>query len=93
MCCEVGAPVLELVLFVRTQWASMFACLDRALTLQTVRTCTVWLYSILIHVQAMTRFAQLADDSEDVPKLHNRKYSWFRMSKFEWDQVKLLYKL
>jgi len=41
----------------------------------------------------MTCFAQLADDSEDVPTLRNRKYSWFRMSKFEWDQVKLLYKL
>jgi len=41
----------------------------------------------------MMHFAQLVDNSEDVPTLCNRKYSWFWMSKFEWDQVKLLYKL
>jgi len=41
MCREVEDPELELVLFVQTQWASMFDCLDRALTLQMVRTYMV----------------------------------------------------
>jgi hypothetical protein len=42
MCWEVDVPELELVLFVRTQWASMFVCLDRALTLQKVCTYIAW---------------------------------------------------
>jgi len=42
MCREVNVPALELMLFVRTRWASMFVCLDRALTLEPVRTHTAW---------------------------------------------------
>ena len=40
MCHEVGAPQLELVLFVQTQWSSMSLYLDRALALQKVVSFT-----------------------------------------------------
>jgi len=93
MCREVDVPELELVLFVRTRWASMFACLDRALTLQTVCTYTAWQDLLLIHGQAVTRFTQLADDSEDVPPLRKKTYDEFHLSRPEWRQLKLLHEL
>src|SRR5260221_12175689 len=43
--------------------------------------------------QAVTRFTQLADDSEDVPALRNKKYRDFRPSKDEWEQLKLLHEV
>ena len=49
MCREVDVLELELVLFVRTRWASMFMCLDRALTLQKVRTYSALQDLVLIH--------------------------------------------
>jgi len=49
--------------------------------------------TVLICLQAVTRFAQLADDSEEVPPLRNKKYSWWRLSKLEWDGLKLLHKV
>jgi len=33
--------------------------------------------TVLICLQAVTHFAQLADDSEEVPPLCNKKYSWW----------------
>jgi len=47
----------------------------------------------LIHAQAIMRFTSLADDSNAVPKLRNKKYSWFRLSKLEWDEIKLLHEV
>ena len=93
MCRKVKAPELELILYVRTRWSSMFDCLDRALTLQMVHTYRAWQGSVLIHTQAVTCFAQLADDSEEVPPLHNKKYSWWRLSKVEWDGLKLVHEV
>ena len=48
---------------------------------------------VLIHAQAITRFVQLADDSDDVPALHNKKYSQFHLSKDEWEQLNLLHEV
>jgi hypothetical protein len=48
---------------------------------------------LLIHIQAVTRFTQLADDSEDVPALRNKEYRDFRLSKDEWEQLKLLHEV
>jgi hypothetical protein len=95
MCRDVDVPELELVLFVRTRWASMFACLDRALKLQLVRTYKPWVPEdvVLIHAQAVTRFTQLADDSDHVPALRNKEYKSFQLSKHEWIQLRLLHKL
>jgi hypothetical protein len=36
------------------------------------------------------RFTKLADESDDVPKLRNKKYSDFKLSKFEWERLELL---
>jgi hypothetical protein len=46
-----------------------------------------------INIQAITRFTQLADESEDVPTLRKKKYSDFRLSKLEWDRLKLLHEV
>ena len=40
MCRESNIPEHDLVLFVRTRWASMFACLERALMLRSVCSYT-----------------------------------------------------
>jgi hypothetical protein len=40
--------------------------------------------------QAVTRFVQLADDSDDVPDLRGKKYSDYRLSKSEWDKLVLM---
>jgi hypothetical protein len=36
---------------------------------------------------------QLADDSDDVPALHNKKYHQFLLSKDKWEQLKLLHEV
>jgi hypothetical protein len=36
---------------------------------------------------------QLADDSDDVPALRNKKYRRFLLSKDEWEQLKLLHEV
>ena len=71
----------------------MYNCLDRAIALQMVRTYRPWKDSVLIHSQEVTRFAQLADDSEEVPPLCNKKYSWWQLSKVEWDGLKPVHKV
>lgn len=93
MCREVDVPELELILFIRTRWASMFACLDRALKLRNVRSYTAWKDLMLILAQAITRFTQLADESEEVPTLRNKKYSSFHLTRDEWNQLKVLHEL
>ena len=40
MCCESNIPEHDLVLFVRTRWASMFACLEQVLMLRSVCSYT-----------------------------------------------------
>ena len=47
-----------------------------------------------MHAQAVTRFTQLADASEDVPKLRaNKTYRDFYLLKFEWERLKLLHEV
>jgi hypothetical protein len=93
MCREVEVPKHKLMLFVQTRWASMSTCLDQALTLQKICTYAEQHNNILIYTQAITHFTQLADDSNEVPTLQNKTYSSFRMSKQEWDRIKLLYEV
>jgi len=50
-------------------------------------------HNLLIHVQVVIRFTQLADESEDVPALCGKKYRDFRLSKLEWEQLKVLYEV
>jgi hypothetical protein len=90
---EVNIPEHDLMLFVRTCWASMFACLEWALKLRPVCSYIVCQYIVLIHAQAIARFMQLADDSDEVPALHKKKYIQFRLSKDEWELLKLLHEV
>jgi hypothetical protein len=53
MCREVNIPEHNLMLFVRTRWASMFACLEQALKLRPVCFYIVCQYIVLIHAQAI----------------------------------------
>jgi hypothetical protein len=71
----------------------MFACLERALALQQVRTYTAIQDLVLIHTQAVTHFTQLTDDSDDVPALRNKKYHMYRLTRPEWEQLRLLHEL
>jgi len=96
MCRNSKVPELELLLFVRTRWSSLYACLDRALTLQEVPIFTQLAETenkLLICAQAVSCFTALADESEHVPKLRKKKYIDFRLSKLEWEQLKLLHEV
>lgn len=44
-------------------------------------------------MQAVTRFTQLADESDDVPTLRKKRYMDFRLLKTEWDQLKLMHEV
>jgi len=93
MCRNSKLPELELLLFVRTRWSSMYACLDRALALQEVPTFTQPKNELLICIQAVSCFTALADESKHVPKLRKKKYIDFRLSNREWEQLKLLHEV
>ncbi|KAG1875359.1 hypothetical protein C8R48DRAFT_592907, partial [Suillus tomentosus] len=38
----------------------------------------------------VNRFIQLADDSDEVPKLHGKSYSDFKLSGHEWSKLELM---
>jgi hypothetical protein len=40
--------------------------------------------------QGINHFVQLADDSEDVPKLKNKMYSDFKLSRDDWNRLTLM---
>ena len=44
-------------------------------------------------LQAVNRFIQLADISDDVPDLQKKKYMDFRLSKSEWEKMKLMHEV
>jgi hypothetical protein len=44
-------------------------------------------------LQGISRFVQLADDSEEVPKLKNKMYSDFKLSRDDWDQLSLMHEV
>jgi hypothetical protein len=71
----------------------MYACLDRAIKQQSVCISTAQQDLTLILAQAIARFTQLADDSDEVPALQNKKYRGFHLSRPEWEQLKLLHEL
>ncbi|KAJ7438162.1 ribonuclease H-like domain-containing protein [Mycena latifolia] len=71
-CVQASVPELELLLWVRTRWASLYKCLDRVLTLQ----------------KAIHLFVSLADDSDEVPDLSKDKsYRAFTLLKSEWKKI------
>jgi hypothetical protein len=77
LCKEVGLEQLELTQWVRTRWASLYKTLDCLLKLQP----------------AVTRFIQLADDSEEVPTLKGKSYADFWLGKRDWERLTLIHEV
>ncbi|KAG2348733.1 hypothetical protein BDR05DRAFT_995137 [Suillus weaverae] len=74
-CEEEGVAVCEILTWVRTCWASLFKCLECSLSL-----CLT-----------VNRFTLLADKSHEVPKLHNKSYSNFKLNQANWRKIQLVH--
>ncbi|KAJ7815702.1 hypothetical protein B0H14DRAFT_3745409 [Mycena olivaceomarginata] len=74
-CCMVSLKELELLLRVRTRWASLYKCLDRALEQR----------------KAIDQFVNSADDSEKLPSLRKKAYREYKLSRAEWDKIKMIH--
>ncbi|KAJ6616169.1 hypothetical protein B0H10DRAFT_1949372 [Mycena sp. CBHHK59/15] len=74
-CVQVGVRELELLLWVRTRWASLYKCLDRALELR----------------KAIDQFVRIADSSEEMPDLRNKEYRDYMLSRAEWDKIQIIH--
>jgi hypothetical protein len=46
----------------------------------------------LIHLQAVI-FVQQADDEDSVPTLKKKQYSDFKLSRSEWEKIKLIHEV
>ncbi|KAJ6508646.1 hypothetical protein C8R45DRAFT_968129 [Mycena sanguinolenta] len=73
-CVQVGLTPLELLLWVRTRWASLYKCLSRTLELR----------------KAIDRFVLIADSSDEVPPLRNRTYEEFKLTLPEWERLVMI---
>ncbi|KAG2035041.1 ribonuclease H-like domain-containing protein [Suillus americanus] len=80
-CTETNVPVLELVQWVCTRWASLFTCLDRLLLL----------WKVADDEQGVNRFVHLVDDSDEVPKLRKWQYADFKLTNSDWLQLSLIH--
>ncbi|KAF5370479.1 hypothetical protein D9615_009743 [Tricholomella constricta] len=76
-CQQNDVPTLQLLLWIRTRWASMYSFLDRMLTVR----------------KAINHFVQLADDSDEVPTLRGKSYSDFRLGKQDWNKLELMHEV
>ncbi|KAF5336641.1 hypothetical protein D9758_015942 [Tetrapyrgos nigripes] len=76
-CISTNNRPLELRLWIRTRWASLHDALDRVIVLE----------------KAIILFTQTADDNESVPKLKNKSYLDYRMSRVDWDHLKIVHKV
>jgi hypothetical protein len=54
---------------------------------------SLYLLDILTCFQAVNRFTQLADDSDDIPRLRGKKYSNFKLSKKDWDRLAIMHEV
>jgi DUF971 family protein len=46
-----------------------------------------------VYLQGLDRFVQLADDSEEIPKLKNKSYSEFKLSWEDWKKIELMHEV
>ncbi|KAJ6608449.1 hypothetical protein B0H10DRAFT_1921095 [Mycena sp. CBHHK59/15] len=74
-CTQAGVPVLELLLWVQTRWASLYKSLDRCLILR----------------KAIDLFVRLADDSDEVPDLRDKQYRNYMLTKQEWTKIEVIH--
>jgi hypothetical protein len=92
-CSQVGVQPLELLLWIRTRWASLYKFLDRLLMLRKVPGSLPSYSSRLTEIlwQGVDQFVLLADASEKVPNLpKNRTYADFQLSKKDWDRLEVI---
>ncbi|KAJ6555997.1 hypothetical protein B0H19DRAFT_1262118 [Mycena capillaripes] len=74
-CMQVGVSPLELLLWVRTRWASLYGCLSLALELR----------------KAIDRFTLIAESSNEVLPLRNRSYGDYRLTLPEWERLEIIH--
>ncbi|KAJ7713560.1 hypothetical protein B0H16DRAFT_1435997, partial [Mycena metata] len=74
-CMQVGLSPLEVLLWVRTRWASLYRALDRSLDLR----------------KAIDRFVLIADSSDEVPPLKNKNYMDYMLTAAEWERIKMIH--
>ncbi|KAF8264610.1 hypothetical protein EI94DRAFT_1805593 [Lactarius quietus] len=73
MCSQVGITPLELLLWIRTRWGSLYKFLDHYILLKT----------------AMDQFILLADTSENVPNLtKQRSYTDYHLIRKDWEHLR-----
>lgn len=85
-CNQVGVCPLELLLWIRTRWGSLYKFLERFIQLKPVCLILPSVYNkCLSCLQAISQFILLADASDDVPSLSNqRSYADFHLSRRDW---------
>lgn len=86
-------PVLQLILWIRTRWASLYAFLNRLLILRKVSQSFNGCTSLIFRDQGINHFVQLADDSNEVPNLKGKSYSDFRLQKSDWARIVLMHEV
>ena len=96
-CSQVGIKPLELLLWIRTRWASLYKFLDRLLTLRKALIaifCWVRSGTLTAILQGIDQFILLADASDKVPKLsRDRSYADFQLSKKDWDRLEVIHEV
>jgi len=93
-CKQADVPILELMLWIHTRWASMHSFLARMLLLQKVCILNLFinmLSKFMPYWQGINLFVELADDSEDIPDLTGKSYADLRLDKKDWEKIKLMH--
>ncbi|KDQ48994.1 hypothetical protein JAAARDRAFT_201236 [Jaapia argillacea MUCL 33604] len=76
-CKEVNVPLLQLLLWIQTWWASLYDFLDCMLEMR----------------KAVDRFTRLADGAEEVPVLNGKNYSNFTLTCEDWSRLVLMHEV
>ncbi|KAJ6574109.1 hypothetical protein B0H19DRAFT_1371335 [Mycena capillaripes] len=75
-CCgQVALSPLELLLWARTRWASLYKALERALELR----------------KAIDRFVLIADSSDKVQPLKDKNYMDYMLTPAEWERLRMIH--
>ena len=93
-CTQVGVKPLELLLWIRTRWASLYKFLDRLLSLRKVSWSSNRYSHLITILQGIDQFILLADASEKVPNLSkDRSYADYQLSKKDWDRLEVIHEV
>jgi hypothetical protein len=89
-CNQLDIPPLELLLWVRTCWASLFKFLECFIKLRVMRNLFLTMSHAQSHTlsQAINQFILLTDTSDDVPPLSNHhSYADFHLTQRDWEHL------